>query len=101
MVADAFIENPDKYPNVIHLNNDLNDNPAINLGWVSNSACRLRGTKSKYNSSHYKEVQQLKNGKTIHSTLLDVMIRVLNSIMVILLGLISQIAKQMNEFYYK
>jgi hypothetical protein len=35
MVAEAFLPNPDNLPTVDHINNDKQDNCAVNLRWLS------------------------------------------------------------------
>lgn len=37
LVGEVFVENPHGFPNLTHVNNDNQDNRAINLKWISRS----------------------------------------------------------------
>lgn len=37
LIAEAFVENPHQFPNVTHINGDVQDNRAENLRWISKS----------------------------------------------------------------
>lgn len=37
LVGEAFVDNPNNFPNVTHINGDVQDNRAENLRWVTRS----------------------------------------------------------------
>jgi hypothetical protein len=75
LVAEAFIDNPNNYPNVLHKNNIRDDNTMLNLEWGNkveiakrsfhNYSTRVEGF-NKYNDEMKKRVVQLsKDGKFV------------------------------------